>query len=501
MTQFGVSRVAFAVAVLLLLTVFAVGEWRDLNRGLHGDEVEHLHATLLVKRGLRPFADFFEHHPPLFWAMLRPLAPDATGTAAMRRFASRARLFSGAAIALAILSMVALLWRATGGSRSVVVTYAGIVLSLGNLWRNGLGDIRPDSTALGIWWFGTALVLLARRPWARGAGIGLVFAASVVKPQWPLASIVVAVFFVLTVRRDVRGLLVGAASAAVPAALAIGATAMMATLRDTYYSVFVITRSMLAMLVETFAGTNPPPPFIGCPPLVRPAPIALAAVAVILALSRTRIFAAAPAVATALLWIAAAALGEIFFLLPFPVVGVRFYSLWALSAAAILALLPFSAAALLPFPRVRTTLPAAAAALALVMSLDFARSVYPEMDFYWRYASWLERQLRPGDTVWSNGTPIDAPDASYYWFELEHEAAAVTLRFAQTPAGRQYLPRITEADLPPCRVERGLDRNVRAMVRPRQKTLPIAAACFERLRQRGIVYQLQPYRRIWLVQR
>lgn len=44
-----------------------------VHRYYDTDELEHLHASLLVARGNLPFRDFFEHHGPLFWSALAPV--------------------------------------------------------------------------------------------------------------------------------------------------------------------------------------------------------------------------------------------------------------------------------------------------------------------------------------------------------------------------------------------------------------------------------------------
>lgn len=52
--------VIFAMALVGL--VYAI-----LHRNFDYDEVEHAYATWLVSRGLKPFRDFFECHPPFLW--------------------------------------------------------------------------------------------------------------------------------------------------------------------------------------------------------------------------------------------------------------------------------------------------------------------------------------------------------------------------------------------------------------------------------------------------
>lgn len=41
---------------------------------MSGDDTEHLHASYQVGIGLKPFADFFEHHMPLLWYVFSPVA-------------------------------------------------------------------------------------------------------------------------------------------------------------------------------------------------------------------------------------------------------------------------------------------------------------------------------------------------------------------------------------------------------------------------------------------
>jgi len=59
------------VADALCVVVIAIGAmgvvWGILHRSFDYDELEHFHAAWLVRRGLKPFYDFFECHPPFFW--------------------------------------------------------------------------------------------------------------------------------------------------------------------------------------------------------------------------------------------------------------------------------------------------------------------------------------------------------------------------------------------------------------------------------------------------
>ncbi len=502
MTRSGVERILLLAAFIFLTVVYLFAEWRDLGRGPHVDEVEHLHATVRMARGERPFLDFEEHHPPLFWGMLRPLLPASDGIAAMQTFVTRARLFSGFMTALAILSAALILRKASGDSWTMV-TFLGLSFAAGGVWRNGLADVRPDSTALGFWWVGTALVLLARRPSLRGLGLGCIFVASMIKPQWPLSSIVVGVVFLIAVVRERRTFFVASGTALAVAAAGVLATASLADLRYVYFHVITLTRAMI--VVNYAAAKEFYLPYFGCPPLLRPPLISLAAAVVIAAWFRARSSFAAPRLVGTLLAIAAASLAEIYFVFPYPVVDFRYYAFWVIAAAIVLALLRQSAAALIPLHTrflagLRKAILVSVTILALLASFSIIEPERPKPDSYWVYMAWLNARIQPGETIW-NGIgrhPIDAHDPSYYWFGMP-DVLPVALKLALTEEGRRYLPPIGERDLPPCRIERGLDRNVRFIAVP-METLPAARGCFVRIRDRGLL-ERTPYSLIWMVRR
>lgn len=483
-------RLLIAAAFLFLSAVYLLAQWRDFGRGPSVDEVEHLHVAVLMERGQRVFVDFAEHHPPLFWAMLRALVPSSDGVpatdgvAAMQSLVVRARLLSGFFTLLAIFSAAWIVFRASANAWPAV-TFAGLVFAAGGVWRNGLGDVRPDAAALGLWWSGAALVLLAPRPTLKGLGIGLVFIAALVKPQWPVSSIVIGVVFLL----GTRGSFLRASAVAVAVAAAgIGATAAIANPGAVWFHVVTLTAKIYELLYPPGAGDAAP--FYACPRILRPAGVGLAALVIIAALVRKR----ERRLTVVLLLIAAASLCEILFVYPWPLVDFRLYAFWVFAAAALLALLPQSAAELI---RARH-LPAGASVFALVMSLDLIGPARPGLDPYWRSANWVAARLAPGETVWNGWKrhPIDAHDASYYWFR---EVIPASLRLLNTEAGRRYLPSVTEADLPPCRIERGLDRNVR-FIGETLDALPASKACFQRLRDRGLITPT-PFGELWMVRR
>ncbi len=81
-------------AVAAALGAFVV--WHAWHSAANHDEVEHMHAAWMVSIGERPFADFFEQHPPVYWYLISPVA-GATDNPQL--FAFVARLFDLACLA------------------------------------------------------------------------------------------------------------------------------------------------------------------------------------------------------------------------------------------------------------------------------------------------------------------------------------------------------------------------------------------------------------------
>ncbi len=59
--------IADALCALVLAVAAAALVYATLHRVFDYDEIEHAHAAWLMSRGLRPFYDFFECHPPFLW--------------------------------------------------------------------------------------------------------------------------------------------------------------------------------------------------------------------------------------------------------------------------------------------------------------------------------------------------------------------------------------------------------------------------------------------------
>jgi len=62
----------FSLTPFILINVLLFLTWGSLT-GVNHDTSEHLHCAWMVSRGLIPYKDFWQHHPPLLWLILAPL--------------------------------------------------------------------------------------------------------------------------------------------------------------------------------------------------------------------------------------------------------------------------------------------------------------------------------------------------------------------------------------------------------------------------------------------
>ena len=513
------QRLALSAAFVFLGALYLLASYRDLGRGPHLDEVEHLHTAARMAQGDRIYIDFAQHHPPLFHGLLMPLVGDVSTVETMRGYVTRARLLVAALAAVAIAAAALVVWRVAGNPWTVVV-FVGLVFAAREIWRNGLGDVRPDTAALALWWVGAALVLCTTgrdrlSSMFGGLGVGLVFAAALMMPRWPLMSLVIGIVLLVRIGGDRRALVIASAAALLPIAAALGAISFLGGLRRTYFFAIELSQAMFAP-VPTMAAAALEPAFSRCPPLLHPINVLLGAGIVAAAWFRVRSAFAERSLAPILLLLPIASLCEIRFFYPYPAIDRRYYLNWVLAAAALLALMPQAAAALLHATSASLRkLAVPFAAVCVVLVLAAATGVVgpppPRLAIYWRRTAWMLERMGPGDTVWlGHHRPIGAADASYY--SLLGDVLETALRIRETENGRRFLPPIADADLPPCRLERGLEPNLRFLCEPGDK-FPSSQACFERLvqrraiepipfpfPQRGVVDRT-PFENVWMVPR
>jgi hypothetical protein len=110
---------------------------------------------------------------------------------------------------------------------------------------------------------------------------------------------------------------------------------------------------------------------------------------------------------------------------------------------------------------------------------------------HWKSKKAIMSRLLPGEGVWLDPSdcPFVAPAGAYYWYAFKDQVP-FSIAYAQTSEGRSWLPSLTEADLPPCRMLdahlHGLPRGavyVRFMDQRNVINLPQSARCLAALEQ------------------
>lgn len=359
----------------------------------------------------------------------------------------------------------------TGGLIAPLIASATL-LGSNLLWYRGLTDVRIDPPALFLFWTG-ALFLLGDwrserwRPSLAGLGIGLVSVAALVNPKWPFESVILGGVYVILLYRTFR-----ARPAAIvpmigiPLLCAGGTLAFItsaATLRDYVFFTFRYNMAMGSwfaarpdLYAVTFAGGRP---FLECDAAFKGV-LPVAALLIVPAIAFAPLARRQADVRSyrILLALALAAFLEIRFVFPYPNLWTQYYLQWSF----ILALI-YGVTAAEIVSRTRGALaPVTIAVIAVVLlCLNLPSSSSSRGPAHWPLRSALQRQLRPGETVWLETPvhPIGAPDASYCWFSFD-DLTPFSLDYAARHPDAP-LPRLTDRDLPVCRAERGLEPHLR----------------------------------------
>jgi hypothetical protein len=198
-----IVALAVAAAILLLHVATALAV---LDRPMHYDENEYLHASWLMAAGKRIYVDFFEDHPPHLFVLLQAVMPDGDPhTIDVLDWTRRARLLSALAGTGVVAMVMLFAWRATRDPAAATLA-AAMLLSSPRVWVRGLSDIRAEAPTLALLWAGVVLITWcaeARRSQAlrAGVGIGLLLFVAVWNPKWPLESAVMGVYFLWYLRR------------------------------------------------------------------------------------------------------------------------------------------------------------------------------------------------------------------------------------------------------------------------------------------------------------
>jgi dolichyl-phosphate-mannose-protein mannosyltransferase len=139
-----VVRTALAVGAALLLSRL----WFLAHRALDLDEYEHAHAAWSVARGLLPYRDFFEHHPPALYLLFAPLfsrSDVTTDPAAATRVLVLARLVMWTMT----IAGVAIVYRLGALVRNRVAGATAVVLLVtSSRFVESMLEFRPDVPAV-----------------------------------------------------------------------------------------------------------------------------------------------------------------------------------------------------------------------------------------------------------------------------------------------------------------------------------------------------------------
>lgn len=455
-------RIVLALVLVALLTQ-AIVLVLERRREPHVDEIEHLHAGWLVANGEQIYRTFFEHHPPLLYALLATQAPKAIGVAA-EPYAIRARLLCGVAGLIWLACFGAVVWRFAPSAALVSLL---LLLASGPAWLRLVADVRPDVFALCFFWAGTAGLFLTSEKWfplLAAPAVASVLVSTLWAPKWPLTTALVLVAALVRGYQSERrwrslagllGLLV----------LAVFLLHSVAPLPETVFFVFEFNRPLHVNAPQALAAYFTGEPFQYAPSAFRPEIIALLCVVVVAAavFDRQR--------RSGLLWVAllVATAAELRWIHPYPAVWLHNYAMWIAAGAALYGLLPKGleslSRALGAGRALRRRVHLLTSAALVLTAGAHAWAVWggsrTGQERYWRAQRAVVATASPETRVWVSTRmhPITLPDAHYYWLGFEGLGVLdVADSLRRTARGRELLP--ATAPLPVCAALRTPDTSL-----------------------------------------
>ena len=131
------------ILILLIILLLILRLTYNWIKPLSVDEIEHLHSAWLVSKGLVPYQDFFQHHPPLFWWILAvPLK--LFNTITVFQYADVIKLGIGF-LAISIYILLALISKEIYENWiSAITTFSILILSGWGKMFDIIFEIRPD---------------------------------------------------------------------------------------------------------------------------------------------------------------------------------------------------------------------------------------------------------------------------------------------------------------------------------------------------------------------
>jgi hypothetical protein len=315
--------------------------------------------------------------------------------------------------------------------------------------------------------------------------LGLIAQACLWNPKWPVASVVIGVIFLLSMRRT-RHVIAAVATAIAVVAAGLAIIAMTTGIQPFIDHTFGFTTALVqwSRAVQA-ASPRAAVAWLHCPDLFRLIYAAPAAAIVAFGMWRRRDAVRDAPLVWSVLALAAAALIEIRFVYPYPALWLQYFIFWSILAAMMIALVPQICFAFVGrfTPTATKTAATVVTLLALVAATNALPADWDTSDPYRVSSAYLRARLGARDTVWIDMAryPLGARRASYYWFGFR-DVVPAAMQFARTSQGAAILPPLREEDLPPCRLERGLEPNLRFIAaRLHYERLPTVAGCFDRL--------------------
>lgn len=227
---------ALAITAALLLSRL----WFVTHRALDLDEFEHAHAAWSVSRGLLPYRDFFEHHPPALYLLSAPIFGDSAVATSVPA-AVRALTLARAAMWVITVLSVAVVYRVGATLHGWLAgAVAAILLATSSQFLESMLEFRPDVPAvaclvLSIWCaIGAGDAKESRHARVRLFAAGVAFGAALLFTQKAIFA-APGLGLALLVRRRALAVVVFASGVIVPIALTMWWFARHDALRPLWY--------------------------------------------------------------------------------------------------------------------------------------------------------------------------------------------------------------------------------------------------------------------------
>jgi hypothetical protein len=501
------SRTIAAIALVVILGLHAAVVGHLLSRPLDHDEGEHLRAAEWVASGKTLYRDFVENHTPFLYLILARFAPTELDFDELRQYITNARLLSAAAGTAAAIAVALIAMRASGNALAAVTTLAAL-LARGWTYDRSVIDIRSEPFTLLLFWGGVLLIIAGegssrKRAILAGAGAALIGVSALWNPKWPLETAAIAVWYLarlwITTRRSWRDAALSLLAAIFGPAIVLGAALRVASFRELlffgyrYPLRFYEWFRSSPLVRATFHFHDP---FAYCSNWFR-SDVAIPAIALLIILLIAEWRSMGKRRRNLMLLLIAFVLSgalEIRFLYSYPRLWPQYFVMWGCSLAAAYGVVLSSP------PRRYRALTIGANLLVVAF---FCANAYFELhtavdQSHWKLKQRIMSSLLPSEGVWLDPSdcPFAAPAGSYYWYAYKDQVP-FSLAYARTSEGRSWLPSLTEADLPPCRMldanRHGLPRgagSVRFIDERNVCSLPQSARCLADMERANFAHRI-----------